>query len=282
MPSRPLAWATAKASPDVRLGCAIASVFTRGPALLAMQAAALADAAPGRFVLGIGSSSLPIVTGWNGLPFERPLARVRDTLRFLRRALAGERVDFEGETFSSRGFRLERPPAAPPPVYVAALGPRMLDLAAREADGVILSLVSPDDLPAIVDHLGRDDEAPRAREIVLRVGVIASPDADAARAHCRRIIAGYLSVDRYAALHRWLGRGAALEPMWRAWAAGDRERTVALVPDALVDGLFVHGDVDACREGLRRFRAAGVTTPVLALMGWAGRLEPVVEALGDA
>ena len=124
----PLA-AAATWSRDLRLGTAIASVFARGPALLAMQAAAMADLAPGRFVLGVGSSSAQVVEGWQGGQWDRPYARVRDTLDFLRRALAGERVDAEFETFKVRGFRLERPPSTPPEIMVAALLPRMLALA---------------------------------------------------------------------------------------------------------------------------------------------------------
>jgi alkanesulfonate monooxygenase SsuD/methylene tetrahydromethanopterin reductase-like flavin-dependent oxidoreductase (luciferase family) len=104
----PLSLAAAWA-PALRLGTAIVPVYTHGPALLAMQAATLAEAAPGRFVLGIGSSSDVIVERWNGVPFTDPYKRVRDTVRFLRAALAGEKVDEQYETFSVRGFKLGRP-----------------------------------------------------------------------------------------------------------------------------------------------------------------------------
>jgi len=278
----PLAFAAA-CTRTARLGTAIASLFTRGPALLAMQAASLADAAPGRFVLGIGTSSRPIVSGWNGIAFERPLTRTRETLAVLRRALRGERVDFAGEAVRMRGFRLATPPAVPPPIALGALGPRMLALAAVEADAVVLSLVGPDDVPRIRSELaaaasGRPG-GPRAREVVIRIGTIVDDDAERARAQCRRTLAAYLSVDRYAALHRWLGRAESLEPMWRAWRAGDRASAVAAVPDALVDALFVHGDVEACRRGLAHFREAGVTTPVVSLLRWPGDAGEVLAEL---
>src|SRR5262245_38644858 len=124
----PLTLAAAWA-PQLRLGTAIAPVFTRGPGLLAMTAAALAETAPGRFQLGVGASSPVVVGDWNAVPFEEPLARSRDVLRFLRPALAGEMVDREFETFGVRRFKLERPPATPPPVLLAALRPGMLRLA---------------------------------------------------------------------------------------------------------------------------------------------------------
>src|SRR6266542_3247526 len=108
----PLALAAAW-SPALRLGTAIAPASTRGPALLAMSAAAMAEAAPGRFALGIGASSQTVVEQWNAASFEQPFRRTRDTLRFVRRALAGERIDEAFDTFTVRGFRLTRVPAVP-------------------------------------------------------------------------------------------------------------------------------------------------------------------------
>ena len=110
----------------LRLGTAIANVYTRGPATLASMAAGLADLAPGRFVLGIGSGSQPIVESWNGGVFARPATRVREMAQFLRAALAGERVVFKGQTFWVDGFRLTRVPSSVVPIHIAALRPGML------------------------------------------------------------------------------------------------------------------------------------------------------------
>lgn len=252
--------------------------MTRGPGLLAMQAAALAEAAPGRFVLGVGPSSAPIVEGWNGRPFEGPRTRTEEVVSFVRRALAGERFDFDGERLCVRGFRLERPPQKRPPIWVAALGPRMLALAGRVADGVLLSLAAPDDIPALRRALG---EVGPSFEVGMRIGLVVDPDPEVARQHCRRLIAGYLTVDRYGALHRRLGRGEALEPIERAWRAGDRRAALASVPDAWVDELFIHGDVEACRRGIERFRRAGLDLPILSLMRWRGPLEGLIEDLAS-
>src|SRR4051812_16764586 len=133
--------------PQARLGTAITPVFTRGPGLLAMTAAALAEVAPGRFQLGIGASSPVVVGDWNAGEFAHPYARSRDMLDFLRPALAGELVDREFETFGVRRFRLERPPATPPGILLAALRPGMLRLAAARADGVILNWLATTDVP---------------------------------------------------------------------------------------------------------------------------------------
>ncbi|RFU41498.1 LLM class F420-dependent oxidoreductase [Actinomadura logoneensis] len=259
----PLALASQWA-PELRLGPAIVPVYTRGPALLAQQAATLADLAPGRFVMGIGTSSDTIVRRWNGLPFEEPYKRVRDTLRFLRRALAGEKVTEDYDTFSVRGFKLEQAPATPPPIVLAALRPGMLRLAAREADGAITNWLAPKDVRTVRAELG---DAP---ELVARLFVCPTEDAAEARAIGRWMIAAYMTVPVYRAFHEWLGRGDALAPMNEAWAAGDRKRALELIPDEVVDDLIVHGSPAACRARVREYVDNGLTTPVLAVVPGGG------------
>src|SRR5690349_9948975 len=173
----PLALAAAW-EPRLRLGTAVAPVFTRGPGLLAMSAAAIAETAPGRFALGIGASSPVVTRDWNAVRFAEPYGRTRDVLRFLRAALRGEQVDEVYDTFTVRRFRLERPPAVPPSVLVAALRPRMLRLAAAEADGTILNWLAADDVPRIVAELG---ERRPGFEIAARIFVCPTEDADYAR-----------------------------------------------------------------------------------------------------
>jgi probable F420-dependent oxidoreductase len=253
----PLA-ALAAQAPAARLGAAIAGIYSRGPALLAMEAAAVAEAAPGRFALGIGTSSETIVEGWNAARFACPLARVRDTLRFLRAALDGERIDAAYETFAVRGFALDRPPATPPPLLVAALRERMLALAGAEADGVCLSLVTPDDVRRVLPAF--EAAGGRGKEVFLRVGVFALADAARARRMARKLLAPYFAAGPYARLHAELGRAREVEAVSAALRARDRESAQAALPAAWLDGVVAHGPPDACRAQLARFLEAGVTT----------------------
>jgi probable F420-dependent oxidoreductase len=254
----PLALAAAW-TPTMRLGTAIVPVYTRGPALLAMSTAALADAAPGRFCLGVGASSNVIVGSWNGIPFEDPYRRTRDTVRFLRRALAGEKVDEDYGTFRVKGFRLGRIPEVVPPILVAALRPGMLRLAGREGDGAIINWLSAADVAKVVPSVGP------GKEVVARIFVCPSTDTDAVRKAGRFAVAAYLNVPVYAAFHEWLGRGEILKPMWDAWKAGDRKGAVEAIPDNVVDDLIVHGSPDACRAHIDRYIANGVTTAALSI-----------------
>ncbi|WP_156754370.1 LLM class F420-dependent oxidoreductase [Actinokineospora pegani] len=268
----PLALA-AEWAPELRLGTAIVPVYTRGPGLLAMQAATIAELAPGRFTLGIGTSSPTIVRGWNAAEFTEPFKRTRDTLRFLRSALAGEKVSADYDTFSVSKFRLERPPNTPPGIMVAALRPGMLRLAAREADGAITNWLAPSDVPAVRAETGPDTE------LVARVFVCPTEDADAARGLGRLLISSYLTVPAYAAFHDWLGRGELLRPMHELWAAGDRKGANAAIPDEVVDDLIVHGSPAACREKIQSYVDNGLTTPVIAVLPTGADPVDLVRAL---
>ncbi|WP_405142949.1 LLM class F420-dependent oxidoreductase [Sphaerisporangium sp. NBC_01403] len=260
-------------APGLRLGTAIIPVSTRGPALLAMSAATLADLAPERFVLGIGASSPVIVERWNAGEFVRPYGRTRDTLRFLRKALAGEKVTEKYETFEVKGFRLERAPKVAPKIVLAALRPRMLHLAAEEADGAITNWLSPEDVRKVRAEVGRETE------LIARLFVCVSEDAEKVRALGRRMLAAYLTVPVYAAFHDWLGRGEVLRPMREAWAAGDRQAALKAIPDEVVDELIVHGDAATCRARIRQYVDNGLTTPVLAPI--AGAEVPIPQAVRD-
>jgi probable F420-dependent oxidoreductase len=247
-------------SERLRLGTAIAPVYTRGPALLAMTAATLAGLAPGRFVLGIGTSTPVVVSQWNDIGFEAPVQRCRDTLAFLRAALAGEKVTAEYPTFTVRGFRLENPPAVAPALALAALRPRMLRLAAERADAAITNWLAPGDVPRVRAAAGP------GCELIARIFVCPATDTATARAIGRRALAAYLTVPAYAAFHDWLGRGEQLRPMQRAWAAGDRRAALDAIPDSVVDELVVHGPPEACRERVAEYQQAGLDTPVIMIM----------------
>ncbi len=268
----PLALASVWA-PTLRLGSAIVPAFTRGPGTLAQCVASLADAAPGRVAFGIGTSSDVIVERWNDIAFDEPYKKVRDTVRFLRTALTGEKVRETYDTFSVDGFKLGVVPEEQPRIFIAALREGMLRLAGREGDGAIVNWLSADDVRTVVPHVhaGGDD-----KEVVARIFVAPTTDIDTVRAMGRFAIAAYLNVPVYAAFHEWVGRGEALAPMWDAWKAGDRKAATAAIPDEVVDDLIVHGSPEECREHIGRYVEAGITCPALAVLPFG--LDPVQAA----
>ncbi|MFM8946185.1 MAG: LLM class F420-dependent oxidoreductase [Actinomycetota bacterium] len=261
----PLALAAAW-EPRLRLGTAIIPAYTRSPACFAQSVASLADAAPGRFAIGIGSSSNVIVERWNGVPFVEPYKKVRDVVRFLNDALAGEKIAKKYDTFEVNGFKLGVRPEVKPSILVAALREGMLRLAGREADGAIINWLSPSDVTKVAGVV-RDAAGGQDREIVARIFVCVSENTEVVRAASRFAIAAYLNVPVYAAFHEWLGRGPQLQGMWDAWKAGDRKAALAAIPDEVVDDLVVHGSAAQCRAKIDQYFANGVTTSSLAILG---------------
>jgi alkanesulfonate monooxygenase SsuD/methylene tetrahydromethanopterin reductase-like flavin-dependent oxidoreductase (luciferase family) len=108
------------------------------------------------------------------------------------------------------------------------------------------------------------------KEIVARIFVAPSEDAQTVRSLGRRLIGAYLNVPVYAAFHEWIGRGPLLQPMWDAWKRGDRQEAVASIPDQVVDDLILHGSPSEVNDQVARYVAAGVTTPVLAVLPFPG------------
>jgi probable F420-dependent oxidoreductase len=250
-----------------RLGTGIVGVFQRGPALLAQEAAALASASDGRFVLGIGASSDRIVEGWNGIPFEKPLAKVRETLDFLQVALAGERTETR--------FKLESPPAEKIPIVLAALRGKMLDLAVEKADGAFTNFLPLSGLPQVAKQV---ENAPEGFELLCRFFCIPG-EREQVEPVARFMFSSYITVPVYEAFYRWLGYGDQIDPMVEAWAAGDRKAAAAAAPWELIEDMFVLGTPEQMKERLREFVAGGITLPVLTAIVPPEKLGETIEAL---
>lgn len=251
------------------LGTAIVGVFSRGPAVIAMGAAAMGEAAPGRFVLGVGSGSNVTVERWNGGHFDKPLTRVTEVVQAVRQALDGVPVSVDGRTLKVSGFKLGRPAPYRVPIYVAALQERMVRQAVRVADGVITNWLSAEDVKQVVavvrDEAHKVGKDPATFPILCRISVYPTRELRA-REQFRRAVTAYLNVPVYRRFHQWLGRGDALAEMNARWDAGDRKGALAAVPERALDELAVLGTPDECREKLARYVENGVTVPILNFM----------------
>jgi len=262
----PLAFAAAWTE-QARLGTGIVGVFQRGPALLAQQAAAMADGSGGRFVLGIGASSDRIVEGWNGIPFAKPYTKVAETVDFLASALAGERT--------AGGFKLETSPAEPVPIVLAALRGRMLRLAVEKADGAFTNFLPLSGLPQVVAGIAG---APSGFELLCRFFCLPG-ERDQVEPIARFMFSSYITVPVYEAFYRWLGHGEAIDPMVDAWRAGDRQAAAAAAPWELIEEMFIFGEPAAMRERLDAFVDGGVTLPILTPITTPDKLGELIEAL---
>jgi probable F420-dependent oxidoreductase len=251
----------------MRLGTGIVGVFQRGPALLAQEAAALADASEGRFVLGIGSSSDRIIEGWNQIPFEKPLSKVRETLEFLKIALAGERT--------STRFKLETKPAYEIPIVLAALRGKMLELAVEQADGAFTNFLPLDGLPQVVAPLA---DAPDDFELLCRFFCLPGPREEVEPV-ARYMFSTYITVPVYTEFYKWLGWGERIQPMLDAWSAGDRQKAAAEAPWEAIEQMFIFGSPEEMKERLEAFVAGGITCPILTMVCPPEKQADMIDAL---
>jgi probable F420-dependent oxidoreductase len=262
----PLALASAWTE-TARLGTGVVGVFTRGPALLAQQAAALADASGGRFALGIGASSDRIVAGWNDTPFNRPLSKVSATVDFLNVAFAGERT--------STGFKLEQPPAEPIPIILAALRGKMLRLAVEKSQGAFSNFLPLSGLPKVTEQL---EGAPDGFELACRFFCLPG-SREEVEPMARFMFASYATVPVYEAFFRWLGHSDAIDEMVELWAAKDRNGACAAAPWDLIEQTFIFGEPAEMRERLDAYVEGGITLPVLTPVTTPDRQGELIEAL---
>jgi probable F420-dependent oxidoreductase len=264
-----VAAAAASVTERVRIGTAVIPAYTRTPPVIAGAAASCAELAPGRFILGIGSSSENIVQNWSGVPFRRPLARVRETVTTVRAILAGERTDFDGRTLSTHGYRLlMKKPEPAIPIHVGALMPPMLELAGEIADGVTLNMMPVEAVPRMVEHIrtgaARAGKDPAALEIVARFQVCVTDDKAAARAVLRAAFGPYFATSVYNRFVAWCGFDDQAREILAGWQAKDRGRVASGVTDDMLDRIGILGSAEECRERIEAFRAAGVTTPMVS------------------
>ncbi|MFN2616824.1 MAG: LLM class F420-dependent oxidoreductase [Thermoleophilaceae bacterium] len=269
----------AMATERMRVGTGVVNVFTRGPAVLAQHAAALQELSGGRFCLGIGSSSNVIVERWNGIPFEKPLTRVRESVEFLRAALAGERA--------GGGFKLEQPPEQPVPIVIAGLRGKMLQLAGELGDGAFVNFTPLASVEQVIDEIraGEDQGGKEAgaTEVLCRFFCIQG-DPEQTAAMARWMFCAYATVPVYEKYFRWLGYGDAIDPLVEAWREGDRKRALQAAPQELIEDIFVLGEPAEQRKRLAEFVERGITLPVLMIVPGDGSAGPdaygeLVEAL---
>lgn len=260
-PDALVASALIASSLPVEVGTAIVPASTRSAPVLAMAASDLTRAGGRAVHLGIGAGGQRIIEGWNGLDYSDPIGRVGETLAVLRQALAGERTSFHGTHVRSEGFRLAAPPVAPVHLYVGGMGPRMTALAARAADGLILSWCTAaevrrrrTDLDALVAAAGRPAGSVR---LLARTYVAVTDDAHPVRAAVREELVGYMVSPPYAASFRSQGFGDEVVAVQRAFAQGDRTAAAAGVSERLLDEMLIAGDESHCELRLAALSSCG-------------------------
>lgn len=252
-----VAGAVAAATERVRVGLGVVNPWTRHPLLTAMEFAALDELAEGRAVLGMGASNARWMDHDLGIPFSRPLGRLRESVALLRAALAGDRVDVDGEAFRVHTALAFQPGRTRPPIVLGVKGRHALAMAGEIADGVLLSVLSS---PAYVGWAAT--QVGSAVPLSAYVAFACDDDAAAARAALRPLVATFLGVHGEHDITRVAGLDPELADRFRQrWLAG--EPAEDLVTDQLVEVFAVAGAAGDCAAGVRRFADAGVATLIV-------------------
>lgn len=264
--------AFALATKRIRIGSGVVGVFGRSPVVLALTAAALAELSGNRMILGLGTQARPYVEGWHGLEYEKPHTRMREVVEVVKRILRGETVSFEGKTVRLKDFRLGL--MGPPPdvrIYVAAIGPQMIEVAGEVADGVLGYFYSVDYVRDVfLPHLERG--AKRAGrtldEIDVEVGfpTLVSEEPEAKQWIKPQVVmfaTASGSSRFYQEIVRRAGFGGNFEGILRAVEKRSMEEAVRCVTDEMVDAFTLCGTPDEVAARMDEYRKAGVHVPVM-------------------
>lgn len=276
----------AAATRRIRLGLGVTNPYTRNPALMGMCAATLDRISGGRFLLGLGRSDKSVIEGRMGVPYERPLDHMRETVGQLRQLLAGERVSGAGAGWDLNAVRLAvKPVQESVPVYLAAIGPKALRLAGAVADGVLLNAYVPasyvryavKEIAAAAREAGRDPASiDIACMLIVRLTDDPSRMMPGLKERMVRLLAepfvGEVLLERG-------GFDPGILPSLRATAESQSEKAaVGLITDAMVETFYLLGDASTCRQRIAEYREAGVDHPLL--LPRLEDYESTVEALG--
>jgi probable F420-dependent oxidoreductase len=265
----------------VRLGTSIISIFARTPATVAMGATTLDMLSGNRAVVGLGSSTEAIVEGWHGVKFEKPVERMREYVQCVRLMASGERVNYAGQFFNVRKFKmLHRPPRPDVPIFIAAVNKRMLSLATELADGVILYLRPVGELEKTVATIKESAATTKNKERKFEVALslicaVSDSDPAMARERAAKTLAFYVAVGKY--YSRFLAENGyrdEVAQITETYRTGGGDAAAKKVPDAMLDAIAVVGTRSECRKALARFVDAGITLPIL-------QVNPVEDAEGS-
>jgi F420-dependent oxidoreductase-like protein len=262
----------------IKVGTNIANIYARTPAMLASTAASLDQLSGGRLILGIGVSGPQVIEGWHGVPYDKPLQRTRETIDIVRKVLAGERLTYAGEVFNvQQGLRLMNKALRPDvPIYVAAIGPKNVEMTAEIADGWLPTFFSTSHAdrvfkPHVEAGLAKAGRDPSTFEVMPFASAFAG-DVQTGIDICRFIVGFYIGgmgskkKNFYNQLVRRYGYEAEAEKIQDLFLSGDRNAAIAAVPDDLIDDVSIIGDESRMRDRLKAFEAAGATGVVIGPM----------------
>ena len=274
----------------VKLGTGILPIFARTPTNTAMSAAGMAAVSDGRFLLGLGVGHAPTVESRDGIPFNQPMTRMRETIQIIKALLSGEEVNFTGKQFKITGASMgAATPKTKVPIYIAALGPQMLEMVGELADGVLMNWTAVDYLGEAIGHIKRGAEKagrdPNEIDIAGYVRVAVGDNLTESRVSLRRQVARYASNPFYRNFFSQTGFDKEMSAAAAALADGNLDKASDSITEEMQDQVAIVGTVEECWAALEKRCAAGLQLPVIAPFAVGDNMAShrhVIEAMAPA
>ncbi len=258
---------------NLRLGTGIVTVYSRTPALIAQTVASLDILSKGRAILGLGSSGRIVVENWHGVPFDSPLARTREYIDIIRKALAGGPVNHKGKFYQMDRFRMTSPPVQERvPIYVASLGPQNLALTGELADGWLPIWANRGRLPDLKEQIsiGAAKSGRKIADVTVAPYIFCyTADGPEDLAHGEQLLRAHMAYyiggmgTFYFDSFSRAGFDTEAHAVRDAWSSGNREQAANAVSDRMLESVVVLGDSNQCRGQLDKFRQAGADMPIV-------------------
>jgi len=244
-----------------KIGSSIINIFSRTPTLIAMGAATVDILSNGRFILGLGTSSKPIVQEWHGLEFTNPVQRMREYVDIIKLALSGNKINYDGRLFHLKNFTLLiKPKRKSIPIYLAAVNEKMVNLTWEIADGVIFYLRPITELKNTIQKM----QSKKKIDVACQIITCISNDSEKATDRAKRTLAFYISVGEI--YRKFLGKNGfnnEIRNIYEEFKKSGLKSNYELVTDNMLDSLVICGTPQECVKKLARIVSAGVTLPII-------------------
>lgn len=249
----------------VSLGTSIINIYSRTPAIVAMAATTLDMLSYNRTIIGLGASTAAIVENWHGLKFNRPASRMKEYIECLRLMTRGEKVKYNGEFFQINNFKiLHQPQRANIPIFMAAVNKKMVSMASKLADGILLYLRPLEELKRTATELKQATKGKSFEIACSFICAISNKEPEKARARAATTLAFYIAVGEY--YSKFLadnGFKIEVEEITAEYRKAGADSAAKYVSDRMLSSLVICGSSEECRESLSKFLSTGITLPII-------------------
>ena len=244
-----------------KIGSSIVNIYSRSPSLIAMGAATVDTISNKRLVLGLGTSTQPLIEDFHGDKFERPLKRMKEYVEIIRLILSGKTVNYSGEIFSLKNFSLLiKPPRDRIPIYLAAVNQKMVELTWKIADGVIFYLRPKSEIKTTLAKIQNQKKI----DVSLQIITCVNEDSEKAMIRAKKTLAFYVSVGKiYREFLASNGFENETKNIFEEYEKNGLESNHELVPESMVSELCIAGTPDECKTQLLQFRETGIDLPII-------------------